>query len=138
MSSLTNGLPSAPGVAVTGDLEKSRNRLAATNRVQTPWEKQMRKRSLITSEVKPRTKQLTRKGNGHETYINRIQSYRCRCASGAGSGLHEHAAAEETGHPPLGYRPAAVLGRSFTGGGRCADRGMHTRDRLNFMNASTA
>jgi hypothetical protein len=45
MSSLTNGLPSAPGVAVTGDLEKSRNRLATTNQVQTPGEKQMRKRS---------------------------------------------------------------------------------------------
>jgi hypothetical protein len=27
MSSLTKGLPSAPGVAVAGDLEKSRNRL---------------------------------------------------------------------------------------------------------------
>jgi hypothetical protein len=44
---LTNGLPSAPGVAVTGDLEKSRNRLATTNRVQTTWEKQMRKRSIV-------------------------------------------------------------------------------------------
>ena len=28
MSSLTKGLPSAPGVAVAGDLEKSRNRLS--------------------------------------------------------------------------------------------------------------